>query len=62
MKWKNEKEELERLINTEHVSYEEIGRRYSITGGAVKKWCKALNLPYLRSEINKYSSEEWKLV
>ena len=54
------REELKDLIF--NFSFEEIGRRYSVTGSAVKKWCKALNLPCLRSEINKYSSEEWKLV
>ena len=30
MKWKNEKNELERLINTEHVSYEEISTKKHI--------------------------------
>lgn len=37
MKWKNEKDELERLINEEHVSYEEIGRRYGCSGSNIKK-------------------------
>ena len=37
MKWENEKNELERLINEEHVSYEEIGRRYGCTGSNIKK-------------------------
>ena len=53
MKWINEKNELERLINTEHVSYEEIGRRYNVTGEAIKKAAKRLgiNLPK-RRKIN----------
>jgi len=37
MKWNDKKEELERLINTEHVSYEEIGKRYGCTGSNIKK-------------------------
>ena len=44
MKWKNEKNELERLINIEHVSYEEIGRRYNVTGQAVKKAAERLGI------------------
>lgn len=53
MKWINEKDELERLINIEHVSYEEIGRRYNVTGEAIKKAAKRLgiNLPK-RRKIN----------
>ena len=54
------REELKDLIY--NFSFEEIGRKYSITGNSVKKWCKALNLPCLRSEINKISPEDWKLV
>ena len=44
MKWKNEKNELERLINVEHVSYEEIGRRYNVSGSAIKKAAKRLGI------------------
>lgn len=36
-KWFKEKEELERLINVEKVSYEEIGRRYGCSGSNIKK-------------------------
>lgn len=44
MKWKNEKDELERLINVEHVSYEEIGRRYSVSGEAVRRAASRLGI------------------
>ena len=44
MKWKDEKKELERLINIERVSYEEIGRRYGVTGQAVKKAAQRLGI------------------
>ena len=43
-KWKSEKEELERLINVEKVSYEEIGRRYNCSGSNIKKVAKQLNI------------------
>lgn len=53
MKWIKEKNELDRLINVEHVSYEEIGRRYNVSGEAIKKAAKKLgiNLPK-RRKIN----------
>ena len=37
MKWNDKKEELERLINVEHVSYEEIGRKFGCSGSNIKK-------------------------
>lgn len=50
MKWINEKENLDFLINQEHVSYEEIGRRYNCTGTAVKRAAErlGLNIPQRR--------------
>ena len=43
-KWDSEKEELERLINVEKVSYEEIGRRYGCSGTNIKKVAKQLGI------------------
>ena len=43
-KWESEKEELERLINIEKVSYEEIGRRYNCSGTNIKKVAKQLGI------------------
>ena len=50
MKWITEKENLDFLINQEHVSYEEIGRRYNCTGTAVKRAAErlGLNIPQRR--------------
>lgn len=36
MKWSNEKEVLEKLINKDKLSYEEIGRKYGCSGANVK--------------------------
>lgn len=41
---KYNKEELERLIFDEGLSYAEIGRRYSVTGAAIKKAAKRLGI------------------
>jgi len=43
-KWESEKEELERLINIEKVSYEEIGRRYGCSGSNIKKVAKLIGI------------------
>lgn len=37
MKWIDEKENLINLIKKEKLSYEEIGRKYNVSGGAIKK-------------------------
>lgn len=43
-----------------NTSFEAIAKEYGFkTGNTPKKWCKKLGLPYLRSEIEKYSDEEW---
>lgn len=51
---KYKKEELEQLILSENLSYEEIGRRFSVSGNAIKKAAKRLGilLPSRRT-INK---------
>lgn len=50
--WINEKETLEKLIG-EGVSYERIGRKYSVTGAAVKKAAKKLGIKLEKKrEIN----------
>ena len=50
--WINEKETLEKLIG-EGVSYERIGREYSVTGAAVKKAAKKLGIKLEKKrEIN----------
>ena len=53
MEWKKEKETLENLILGEKLSYEEIGRRYKVTGASVKKAAKRLGIELeKRREIN----------
>ena len=53
MKWKSRKNELERLINEEKVSYEEIGRMYNCTGSNIKKVAQRLGIiTPKRREIN----------
>ena len=52
------REELKMLIR--NTSFVGIGRIYGVDGNSVKRWCIKYKLPYLKSEINKFSDEEWK--
>ena len=64
------KEELEKLIFEEKLSYEEIGRKYEVSGNAIKKKARKLgidlpkkrsinpNETFNRSKVIKYSKED----
>ena len=54
------REELKEKIRNENFS--EIGKQFNKTGNAIKNWCKRLDLPDIKYEINSYSDEEWELV
>lgn len=55
-----EREKLKKLIRTE--SFLQIGRKFNVTDNAVRKWCKNYNLPFKKSDIIKYTDEEWNLI
>ena len=40
--------------------FNEIGRMYKVDGNTIRKWCRKLNLPSRKYEINTYTEEEWK--
>lgn len=54
------REELKRLIRTE--SFLEIGRKYKVTDNAIRKWCDMEHLPRRKSDIMKYTNEEWEQI
>lgn len=39
-----------------------LGKKYGVSDNAIKKWCKAENLPFLKKEIKDYSDEEWRTI
>lgn len=57
--WPSRKQ-LKEMIRTE--SFTAIGKKYNVSDNAVKKWCDKYHLPRLKSEISKYSKEEWDLI
>lgn len=54
------REELKFLIRTK--SFKEIGRIYSVSDNAIRKWCISMDLPSKKTEIKKYSNEEWEKI
>lgn len=54
------REELKTLIRKK--SFVQIGKDYGVTDNAIRKWCKAYSLPYLKRDINSYTDEQWKKI
>lgn len=54
------REELKVLIRTK--PFTQIGEQYEVTDNAVRKWCDKYNLPRKKSEIKKYSEEDWSKI
>lgn len=53
MNWFEEKENLERMIFEENLSYEEIGRRYGKSGQTIRKMAKKIGIKLIpRRKIN----------
>lgn len=51
------REDLKNLIRNE--SFLSIGKKFNVTDNTIRKWCKSMNLPFRKTEINKYTNEEW---
>lgn len=41
------------------MSFVEIGKNFGVTDNAIKNWCVQNELPARRSDIKKYSDDEW---
>ena len=52
-----EREELKFLIRNK--SFLQIARDYGVSDNAIRKWCDYYQLPRKKTEIKKYSDEEW---
>lgn len=54
------REELKKLIRT--MSFVDIGKQYSVTDNAIRKWCDSYGLPRKKTEIKNYTDSEWELI
>lgn len=52
------REELKDMIR--NMSFVKIGEKFKVSDNAIRKWCDAYSLPRTKTEINKYSDEEWQ--
>lgn len=55
-----QREELKELIRNNSFLY--IASLNRVSDNTIRKWCKRLNLPFRRNEINSYSEEEWNKI
>ena len=54
------REELKNLIRT--TPFTKIGEKFGMSDNAIRKWCDKFNLPRKKSDILKYSDEEWQKI
>lgn len=54
------RQELKQLIRDK--TFLEIGKSFNVSDNAIRKWCDSYNLPRKKSEIKKYSDDEWALI
>lgn len=54
------REELKILIKT--VPFVKIGEKFGVTDNAIRKWCKSMNLPSTKQQINSISDSEWETI
>ena len=54
------REELKRLIRTD--SFLHIGKLFDVSNSAIRKWCKAENLPYKKTEIQQIPDSDWEKI
>lgn len=41
------------------IPFTQLAKKYGVTDKSISKWCKGYNLPSTKTEIKKYSDEEW---
>ena len=51
------RDELKFLIRNK--PFTKIGEQFGVSDNGIRKWCKADNLPYKKTEINAYTDEQW---
>lgn len=54
------REQLKTMIRT--FPFTSIAKKYNVSDNAIRRWCKAENLPSKVSDIKKYTEEEWEKI
>ena len=54
------RDQLKNLIRT--LPFTTIAKNFNVSDNAIRKWCDLEKLPRKKTQINKYSEEEWKKI
>lgn len=54
------REDLKEMIREK--PFTQIGRLFNVSDNAVKKWCLSYNLPHKKTDIKKYTDDEWSKI
>ena len=54
------REQLKKLIREQ--PFTTIAKSFNVSDNAIRKWCDKFKLPRKKTEIKKYSDQEWKLI
>ena len=54
------REELKDMIRNN--SFLSLSKKFNVSDNAIRKWCKSMNLPSAKAEINRYTDEEWRVI
>lgn len=54
------REELKKLIR--NTPFTKIGEKLNMSDNGIRKWCDKFNLPRTKTEIKKYTDEEWEIL
>lgn len=54
------REDLKKLIRIQ--PFTKLGEMFGVSDNAIRKWCIKYNLPKTKSDIQKYTDEEWELI
>ena len=55
-----DRETLKKLIREN--PFVKIGEQFKVSDNTIRKWCEAYNLPKKKTDIKKYTNEEWELI
>ena len=54
------REQLKYLIRT--LPFTKVGEQFGVSDNAIRKWCKAENLPSKKTEIKAFTDDQWSKI
>jgi len=44
------------------IPFTQIGKTFNVSDNAIRRWCEKYHLPKTKTEIKKYTDEEWEKI